>query len=332
VEGTDERGIPVLIAYRTSPSTQWTSFVEVPMALVAAPMHRALWEVGILLTALLLAGGLAALITASHVARPIDELTRSVVSAERQVGELSEQLLALQEEERRRIARELHDSTAQHLVASHLGLMHLEGLVKENGRAKEACERLQDLIDQALKELRVFTYLLHPPCLAEEGLKATLEAFLEGFSSRTNILTTATIPAAADDLPYDLQCCLLRIVQEALANVSRHADASRVTARIRLGAERLILRIADDGRGMVEVAHAGSRPRLGVGIPGMRARLKQFGGDLRIFGVRGVTVLAMVPIGERKSSAGVLRGAKSGFARRRIRVLESFGMARKSLE
>jgi signal transduction histidine kinase len=172
---------------------------------------------------------------------------------------------------------------------------------------------MEALLDQALKELRIFTYLLHPPNLATEGLKATLRDFVDGFSSRTNLNADVEVPNGIDGLPFELQRSLLRVVQEALANINRHAHASSVSLTARLGSRRLSLRIRDDGRGVQNPVSEtrGERGGMGVGIPGMRARLQQFGGDLRIrSGPDGTTVLAAVPLPDRirsLSRAGLTR-------------------------
>ena len=196
--------------------------------MIDAPIDRVRWQIGGLLAFLLCASGIAAAFVTKLIARPIHSLTQSVRNANEEVDRLSEQLLALQEEERRRIARELHDSTAQHLVAANFSLINLEKQAKDNPPALKSCEHIQGLLDKALKELRIFTYLLHPPNLAEVGLRTTLEEFIDGFGDRTGIGAVTSVPDRVDDLPFELQRCVLRVVQEALGNVSRHADATRV--------------------------------------------------------------------------------------------------------
>ena len=246
---------------------------------------------------LLLAGGLAALFTARQVERPLRTLSHLVTEAKSEVTQLSEQLLALQEEERQRIARELHDSTAQHLVATNLGLMRLAGEIRQSPAALKTCGEIGDLLDRALLELRVFTYLLHPPNLADEGLQATLREFIDGFAGRTGLQARVRISDAVDDAPPEIQRSILRVVQEALANVHRHAGASQVHVGAKLVGDRLVVRVRDDGRGMTVAGGAGGRLRMGVGIPGMHARLRQFGGDLKIrTGSKGTSLLAYVPL------------------------------------
>jgi len=271
--------------------------VTMPIALVNAPITGVLWQMAVPAAFLLLVGGLAALFTARQVERPLRTLSHLVTEAESEVTELSEQLLALQEEERQRIARELHDSTAQHLVATNLGLMRLATEIRQSPAALKVCEEIGDLLDRALLELRVFTYLLHPPNLANEGLQATLREFIDGFAGRTGLQAQVQLSDDLDDTAPEIQRAVLRVVQEALANVHRHAGASRVHVGSKLVRDRLVVRIRDDGRGMTVAGSARGRLRMGVGIPGMHARLRQFGGDLKIrSGPQGTSLLAYVPL------------------------------------
>ncbi len=220
-----------------------------------------------------------------------------VIAAREEVGELSERLLALQEEERRRIAAELHDSTAQHLVAAGLSLMQVEALgVPPAGR--RILDELDRSLEEALRELRIFTYLLHPPGLESDGLSDTVRAFTKGFADRTGLRVSANVAEEVNALSADLQHTLFRIVQEGLANVHRHAGASRAIISLRFTAREAILCIGDDGRGMRprRGESLAGRTSLGVGIPGMRIRLSQFGGDLRIrSNRRGTVIRAAVP-------------------------------------
>ncbi len=210
------------------------------------------------------------------------------------LDDIGEQLVALQEEERRRIAAELHDSTAQHLVAIDLFLMRLRSIAT-GGDAEAIFNQIHSSLKEAQKELRIFTYLLYPPDLQREGLRATLQRFLDGFSTRTGIVVRHEIADGIDESPYALQRSILRILQEALANVHRHAKAAHVTIRLTLKQDRLDLRVADDGRGIAKSPSSGA-PRHGVGIPGMQARVRHFGGTLKIHtGKRGTLVVASIP-------------------------------------
>jgi signal transduction histidine kinase len=297
VEAVDEQGIPVLVAFRRSGATNWTAAVMVPLAAVNAPVRSVLWQMAGPVALLLLAGGVAVLFTARQVEQPLHALSDLATRATMRVNELSEQLLVLQEEERQRIARELHDSTAQHLVAANLGLAGLEGVVAQTPAARKAFAEIEGQLGEALRELRIFTYLLHPPNLATDGLQATLWDFAEGFAYRTGLIARIRIPDEVDAIAPDLQRTVLRVVQEALTNVHRHAGASHVSVDARIMVGRLVVRIRDNGRGMTGSTRSDGAIRLGVGIAGMRARLEQFGGDLRIrSGPGGTSVVAVVPV------------------------------------
>jgi two-component system, NarL family, sensor kinase len=311
VESTDERGLPVLVTFRRSGATNWTTAVTVPLADLNAPVTAALWQMAGPGSLLLLAGGLAAWFTARQVEQPLRTLSDQVTGANNKVNELSGQLLVLQEEERQRIARELHDSTAQHLVAANLGLATLEGTVVATPASRSAFAEIESLLAEALRELRIFTYLLHPPNLAKDGLQATLRDFAEGFAGRTGLVARIRIPEEVDDLQPELQRAILRVVQEALTNVHRHAGASHVSVNARIRSGRLLVRIRDNGHGIGGSARPDGPIRLGVGVAGMRARMEQFGGSLRIrTGRVGTCVVAMTPVIRTRrapQSAGRLR-------------------------
>jgi len=297
VEAIDDQGVPVLVSFRRSGATNWTSVVAVPLADLKAPVTAALWRIAGPATFLLLAGAFAAWFTARQVEQPLQALSDEVTGANNKVSELSGQLLALQEEERQRIARELHDSTAQHLVAASLGLANLEAEIRGSQAGRKTLAEVENLLTTSLRELRIFTYLLHPPNLANDGLQATLRDFSEGFAGRTGLVARIRIPEEVDDLSPDLQRTILRVVQEALTNVHRHAGASHVSVNARIMSGRLVVRIRDNGHGMVGPIREDGRIRLGVGVAGMRARLEQFGGELKIrTGRSGTGIVAMVPV------------------------------------
>jgi PAS domain S-box-containing protein len=231
-----------------------------------------------------------------------EDLT-DVKQARQALSELSGRLSALREEERQRIAQELHDSTAQHLVAATLNLMTLKARSVAYPGVHKLLENVESSLEEATRELRVFTYLLHPLALENDGLERTLRTYLDGFARRTRLKAQLSVAGKVEQLPFALQCSLLRIIQEALANVHRHASASHVSISLRVTANVLKLVISDDGRGMrgpagqMEVGAAGN----GVGIPGMRARLRDFGGSLEIrSGSQGTTLSAVIPLGTAK--------------------------------
>jgi PAS domain S-box-containing protein len=203
--------------------------------------------------------------------RDITEATE----ARRELSEVAERLLEVQEEERRRIAQELHDSTAQHLVALAFGLSALR-----RGRATD--ETLEDMgneLGEALREVRTLSYLLHPPTLAKEGLRKTLRGFVRGFAQRTGLSITVSVRGPVDSLPHRAQRALFRVAQEAIANAHRHSPAKRISIDLRRGRSGVRLTVTDDG------GRPGAPPpklEPGVGIPGMEARIQRLGGSFAI--------------------------------------------------
>jgi PAS domain S-box-containing protein len=267
-------------------------------------------------------GGLACGVREFRVLRPNGELRWVQVSGQRAVGdggtpirvsgifrditaykqaqleakELSKRVLSIQDEERQRIARELHDSTAQHLAAISLNLLALQGA--KGAKAAALCSDMQSLLDQAINEVRSFSYLLYPQELANGDLIATLARYIQGFSKRTGLDVTLRASNIGDELPDTLQQSLLRIIQESLANVHRHASASRATVNLKRLANRLHVVITDDGCGLSrkKQGNGGVLP-TGVGIAGMTARARQFGGKLDIRSRSARTIVhAVLPI------------------------------------
>jgi PAS domain S-box-containing protein len=214
-------------------------------------------------------------------------------TAELQSDLLSERLATIQEEERQRIAQELHDSTVQHLAAAALSMIRVQDRVADDPLAQELCANVEHCLDDATKELRTYTYLLHPPQLAKDGLRLAVRRYVEGFARRTALKADLRISRKVDQLPLPKQRALLRIVQEALANVHRHASASQVIVSIKCVGGQIHLVVSDNGKGMPGAVNGQrSKPaRAGVGIPGMTARLRRLGGDLKILSGAGGTTL-----------------------------------------
>src|SRR5258705_4890091 len=230
----------------------------------------------------------------------VDAVDRMV--KRRAAAELDLRLLSLQEEVQQRIASDLHDSTCQHLIAASLNVMRLRRAISDNGNAEKLLDDIDASIDQAQREIRAFTYLLHPQNLLTDGLKITIERFVGGFSARTSLKTSLEIAPEVDRLSYERQRAVLRVLQEALANVFRHAQATQVKVAMVTMDTHFKLRVTDDGRGM-PINQARSGPKaisFGVGIPAMRARLRQLGGTLEIHSSsatrgRGTTLCAELP-------------------------------------
>lgn len=219
--------------------------------------------------------------------------------AEHEVRELGGRVLRAQDEERRRIARELHDGAAQNMAAVAANLQRLCEMRAGGGGAQRLARESLGLIDETLSEIRTLSYLLHPPLLDEIGLAAALQWYIDGFEMRSGIKVDLRILQELDRLPSETEIALFRIVQESLVNVHRHAGSK--TAAIQLGqtGTEFVLTIRDTGKGMPDVAYASAGDdirSLGVGIAGMNARLRQLGGRLEVVSSkRGTTVRAIVP-------------------------------------
>jgi signal transduction histidine kinase len=218
---------------------------------------------------------------------------------EQEAEDLSERLLTLQEEERQKIAQELHDSTAQHLVAASLNLMNLRSRAGRGSEALELWEEVESSINEALKELRTISYLMHPPVLQAAGLDATMRQYIDGYADRSQLAVKFRSNPKAEKLPFRIQRVLFRIVQEALANVHRHAAATHVCVDLRWIKDRLHLTIMDDGRGASGTSPHGEAASMpaGVGIRSIRARVRQLDGDLKIrSGPLGTSIHAAIPM------------------------------------
>jgi len=218
--------------------------------------------------------------------------------AEDELLQLSAQLLSLQDEERRRIARQLHDVTAQNLFAITINLGSLAR--KElPANLKDSLTESQALCEQALQEIRTLSYLLHPPMLDQAGLVAALQWYIDGFSKRSSIEVNLVVTQEITRLRRDMETDLFRVVQESLVNIHRHSGSETATVRLGQQADLLILQIEDQGRGIPKAVRPESEGEsLGVGILGMRHRMRQLGGRLEVESTagEGTTVRAIVPL------------------------------------
>ncbi len=220
---------------------------------------------------------------------------------EEQLRELSGRLLQVQDEERRRLARELHDTVAQGLAAMVLNLSRFqEPEVALEPQMQRALVSSLGIAEQCAREVRTLTYLLHPPLLEELGLVSALRSYAEGFTERSGIRVELEAPPVQERFPAELELALFRVAQESLANVHRHSGAQQ--ARLRLVTEKgeLRLEIADAGRGVapgvLEKFERGGA-ELGVGLAGMRERLRQLGGRLEVSAEKpGTCVRATLPL------------------------------------
>ena len=202
--------------------------------------------------------------------------------AEEELHRLSAHLLQVQDLERRRLARELHDTTAQHLAALTVDLANLKGLLaKSSPAARALCCDCMQLANQAAQEIRTHSYLLHPPLLEVMGLAGAVEDYAQGFAARSGIAVDVEMPKDFGRLEEDMELALFRVVQESLANVLKHSQSARATIRLTRQAELVTLEVQDMGRGIAAEKLArikAMRGGLGVGLGGMQERLRLLGG------------------------------------------------------
>ena len=222
--------------------------------------------------------------------------------AENEVRQLSGRLLQLQDEERRRIARELHDSTGQKVAALAMDLaVASEEAAAFKPKARQALAECFTLAEQIAAEVRTLSYLLHPPLLDESGLASAIRWYADGLAQRSGLHVNLEVPPEFGRLPPERETTLFRIVQESLTNVLLHSGSKKANIRIVQDAQQVTLEISDEGRGLAPGTLDQSHPgltRLGVGIAGMRERVRQLHGRLEISSnCRGTLVKAVLPLG-----------------------------------
>jgi PAS domain S-box-containing protein len=216
------------------------------------------------------------------------------------VRELSARLLQIQDEERRRIARELHDSVGQMLAAVSMNLSHVH---REAGALTPASARALEenigLVEQISTEIRTISHLLHPPLLDEVGLQSALQWYIDGFSERSKINVNLELPDDFGRLPRNLEITLFRVVQECLTNIHRHSGSSTAAIRVARSENEVRLEVSDAGKGIpADMQNGLSSGKLsGVGLRGMSERLRQMGGQLAVTSnSTGTQVVANLPL------------------------------------
>src|SRR3989442_12502472 len=223
--------------------------------------------------------------------------------AEEELRRLSGQLLQSQDEERRRIARELHDSTGQDLVALATMLGQLRGSIPSVERkSRRLLSECKVLADRCIREVRTLSYLLHPPMLDEGGLEDAIRDYVDGFTKRSGIQVELEVSPRFGRMKPDVELALFRVVQESLTNIQRHSGSLQAKIRIDRNADNVTLEVSDKGRGISdsERKQTGGFPSgVGVGIPSMHERVKQIGGRLDVdSSSRGTTVRATIPVND----------------------------------
>jgi PAS domain S-box-containing protein len=217
--------------------------------------------------------------------------------AEEALRKLSGRLLGIQDQERRRIARELHDSLGQYLAGMKIAIDMLSSRSDETDPLLKECA---EILEKAISETRTLSHLLHPPLLDEAGFASAASWFVAGFSQRSGIQVSLDIPPDLQRLPEAVEIALFRVLQESLTNVHRHSHTSSAEISVDADAEQVTIEIRDHGRGMPpeilqQIERNGSK--LGVGLAGMRERIHELGGVLEVTsGAAGTGVRATVPL------------------------------------
>jgi PAS domain S-box-containing protein len=231
----------------------------------------------------------------------VQEHAQELEKAQESLRRLSGQLLQVQDDERRRLARELHDGAGQVLAALNMNLESLQEAIKgkiPSGLGQRLAESIR-LVKQVIKETRTLSYLLHPPLLDEAGLRDALHWFVGGFIERSAIQTDLEISPNFSRLPNELEIAIFRIIQEALTNIHRHSASSKASIHLTASLNEILLTIADEGVGMAATITAeeqNRRKKLGVGVAGMRERVLQLGGRFEIIpGNPGTIIKAAFP-------------------------------------
>lgn len=237
--------------------------------------------------------------------------TKELEQQSEQVRDLSWRLLRSQDEERRHIARELHDSAGQTLTV--LGI-NLAQVIQQAGRnvpeVATNLEQIQGMVQQLHHEIRTTSYLLHPPLLDENGLYSAISWYLEGLLERSGLDIRLDLPEQFGRLPGDMELLIFRLVQECLTNIHRHSESKTAVIRMARESNQITIEIRDQGKGMSpeRLSEIQSRPS-GVGIRGMRARLRQFDGTMKIESDNsGTRVVATIPLPKTMSPENASKG------------------------
>ncbi len=234
---------------------------------------------------------------AEHIARAAEQASRASNEAARQ---LSARLMHLQDEERRRFSRELHDSLGQYLVSLKMNLSMLGGDGHSDAQRKVLLTECGAMVDQCISEVRTVSHLLHPPLLDEAGLASATEWYVAGFAQRSSIDVKVDIKQEGSRVPREVELTLFRVLQESLTNIHRHSQSKTADVLLEIQPDYAILRVKDQGQGMPPGAldrFQVDGKKTGVGLAGMQERIRDLRGQLRIESSQaGTTITALVPV------------------------------------
>ena len=220
-------------------------------------------------------------------------------------SQLNARLLKLQDEERRKFARELHDGAGQLVASLIMNTDQLSKVEELNSEQKQLIADNAAMLQSLSKELGTISHLLHPPLLDEVGLSSALQWYVDGFGKRSGIATTLELDSNLGRLDSDSEIAIFRIVQECLTNVHRHSGSRKAVVRLNRSAGQVRLEVQDQGKGIppekqMSVLGFG---RVGVGLRGMRERVRELGGKLEVRSEDGTTVIAILPMAQPMAAA-----------------------------
>jgi PAS domain S-box-containing protein len=236
----------------------------------------------------------------SKVARDLTERKRTENALKE--SELAAHLSRLQDEERRHIARELHDGVGQLLAAMSMNVSRVkEEISRLSPDAARCVEENSNLIGQMSADIRTISYLFHPPLLDELGLESALKWYIEGFAERSKIAANLELAVDLERLPKNHEMCLFRLVQECLTNIHRHSGSSTAMVKLWRTAAEVQMEVSDEGRGIHQEIQSkvAAGESAGVGLRGLRERVKHFDGTLEIHSNgKGTSILVKLPLTE----------------------------------
>jgi signal transduction histidine kinase len=236
----------------------------------------------------------------------VRERTAELNGVNQSLRDLTARLLQLQDDERRRFARELHDSVGQLLAALGMNLSTARSEIERLTKAAATLSESEILVQEMSKEVRTISHLLHPPLLDERGLTSALRWYVSGFEERSGIKVDLELPDAFGRLSRELETTVFRVVQECLTNIHRHSGSVVAKIRLEYSDGLLVVEIEDSGKGisgerLLEMDSAGLP---GVGVRGMRERIRQLGGSLDIKSCStGTTIRAGLPVATTSSTS-----------------------------
>jgi len=232
-----------------------------------------------------------------------DQAERSVRESEKSLRSLTARLLQLQDEERRRFSRELHDSLGQYLAGVKMNLDMFSSSQPADRLLSEAIQ----LLDQSIAETRTISHLLHPPLLDEAGFSSAAKWYLEGFAQRSGIEVKMDLPSDVGRLPKPVELGLFRVLQESLTNIHRHSGSSKAEVALRLFPYQVTLEVRDYGKGIPRELLDNFRNKgtsFGVGLAGMRERVRELGGQLEVQPrTPGNSICVTLPLSEKANAA-----------------------------